>query len=76
MPILYKSDDIAIGKTVQISIGSNKVSYTVCGFFNSIMAGSHNCAMCELILTKDKYDELQRAGYVPTIETISKRPKN
>lgn len=76
MPILYKSDDIAIGKTVQISIGSNKVSYTVCGFFNSIMAGSHNCAMCELILTKDKYDELQRAGYVPKSTLCSIRLKD
>ena len=65
MPMLYKSDDIAIGKTVTILIGSNEISYTVCGFFNSIMAGSHNCSMCEIILTKDKYDELKKTGYTP-----------
>lgn len=65
MPMLYKSDDIAVGKTVTIFIGSNKISYTVCGFFNSIMAGSHNCGMCEIILTKDKYDELKKMGYMP-----------
>ncbi len=65
MPMLYKSEEIAIGKTIQVSIGSNKISYIVCGFFNSIMAGSHNCAMSEIILTEDKYNELQELGYAP-----------
>lgn len=65
MPMLYKSEEIAVGKTIQVSIGSNKISYTVCGFFNSVMAGSHNCAMCEMILTEDKYNELQEMGYAP-----------
>nr|MDE7430703.1 FtsX-like permease family protein [Lachnospiraceae bacterium] len=65
MPILYKSEDIAVGKTITISIGGNKITYTICGFFNSIMAGSHNCNMCELILTEDKYNELQEMGYAP-----------
>ncbi len=73
MPMLYKSDDIAIGKTIEVSIGSNKVSYTVCGFFNSIMAGSHNCSLCELILTKDKYDELKETGYAPQSTLCSVR---
>lgn len=65
MPILYKSEDIAVGKTITISIGGNKITYTICGFFNSIMAGSHNCGMCEFILTEDKYNELQEMGYAP-----------
>lgn len=76
MPILYKSDDIAVGKTVEISIGSNKISYTVCGFFNSIMAGSHNCSMCELILTEDKYEELEETGYAPRSTLCSVRIKD
>lgn len=76
MPILYKSDDIAIGKTIEISIGSNKVSYTVCGFFNSVMAGSHNCAMCEFILTEDKYEELKETGYAPQSTLCSVRLKD
>mgnify|MGYP007025210465 FL=1 len=32
--------------------------------------------MCELILTKDKYDELQRAGYVPKSTLCSIRLKD
>ena len=43
MPNLYESDEIAIGKTIELSIGNRKMSYTVCGFFNSAMTGSHNC---------------------------------
>lgn len=73
MPMLYKSDDIAIGKAIEISIGSKKISYTVCGFFNSIMAGSHNCSMCELLLTEDKYKELQDTGYAPQSTLCSVR---
>lgn len=63
LPMLYKTDDIAIGKTVKITVGSNNVEYTVCGFFNNPMMGSHNCGMTEIILTKDKYDELDNLGY-------------
>ena len=63
MPMLYKSENIDVGKTVKVSIGSNEVEYTVCGFYNSVMTGSHNCAMMEMILTEDKYQELKEAGY-------------
>lgn len=76
MPILYKSDDIAIGKTITISIGSNKITYKICGFFNSIMAGSHNCGMCELVLTEDKYHELEELGYAPKSTLCSVRLKD
>lgn len=65
LPIMYKSRDIAVGKTVNLVIGGNNVSYTVCGFFNSVMAGSHNCALCEIVLTEDKYAELKALGYAP-----------
>lgn len=73
MPALYKSDSIDVGKTVKISIGSNEVEYTVCGFYNSAMAGSHNCSMCELILTADKYRELKESGYAPEATLCSVR---
>lgn len=63
LPLLYKSDDIQVGKPIAITIGSNTVEYTVCGFFNSVMMGSHNCAMTEMILTQDKYTELAALGY-------------
>lgn len=66
MPITYKSREIAVGKTLNFAIGSNSVSYTVCGFFNSVMTGSHNCALCEIVLTEDKYAELKDLGYSPT----------
>lgn len=73
MPVLYKSDEIAVGKTIQITIGSRQMSYTVCGFFNSIMAGSHNCSMCEIVLTEDQYDELKKTGYAPESVLLSLR---
>lgn len=76
MPLLYKSDEIAVGKTIDIFVGSNKMSYKVCGFFNSIMAGSHNCTLCEIILTKDKYEELKETGYAPETSFLSVRLKN
>lgn len=65
LPLLYQSDDIRIGKTIDITIAGNKIPYKICGFFNSIMGGSHNCAMTEIILTEDKYQELVELGYAP-----------
>lgn len=60
MPFIYKSEDIAIGKEVKITIGTSEMCYTVCGFTNSVMAGSNNCSVCELVLTEDKYKELKK----------------
>lgn len=73
MPMLYKSEEIAVGKTVKVSIGSNEIEYKVCGFFNSIMQGSHNCGICGLILTEDKYKELEDLGYAPKATLCSVR---
>lgn len=73
MPMLYKTNDIKVGSTVEISIGSHAMEYTVCGFFNSAMAGSHNCGLTELILTQDKYDELETLGYAPKSTLCSVR---
>lgn len=73
MPILYKSEDIAIGKQVELTIGSNKRLYTICGFFNSLMAGSHNCSITEMILTEDNYRELEKEGYAPKAVLCSVR---
>lgn len=63
LPMLYKSDDHRIGKTIELTIGSRPVTYTVCGFFNSVMMGSHNCALTQIILTQDKYAELEELNY-------------
>lgn len=76
MPVLYRSEEIDVGKTIDISIGGNALSYTVCGFFNSAMAGSHNCSMCEIILTEDKYKELKDAEYAGDAVLCSIRLKD
>lgn len=73
LPMLYKTDDITVGKPIDISIGSHKVTYTVCGFFNSIMMGSHNCVITEAILSEDKYAELERSGYAQQATLCSVR---
>lgn len=73
LPMLYKSDDIAIGEPFELSIGSHKVTYTVCGFFNSVMMGSHNCTMIEIVLTEDKYTELEHSGYASQATLCSVR---
>lgn len=62
LPMLYESDDIAVGKHVEITVGSYTAKYTVIGFFNSIMMGSHNCSLTQILITKDKYDELAESG--------------
>ena len=76
LPMLYKTDDIKVGKTVEISIGSHTVDYTVCGFFNSVMMGSHNCAITQIILTEDKYAELEELDYAPKATLCSVRLKS
>lgn len=76
MPVLYKSEDIAIGKQIELFVGSNKKSYTVCGFFNSLMAGSHNCSITEMILTEDQYRKLEEEGYAPKAVLCSVRIKD
>ncbi|MDE5548390.1 MAG: ABC transporter permease, partial [Clostridia bacterium] len=73
VPMLYKSEDIAIGKPIRMSIGSHAMEYTVCGFFNSTMSGSHNCGLTQFILTQDKYEELESLGYAPKCAVCSVR---
>ena len=34
--MLYKSEDFSVGKTIEMSIGSNTVTYAICGFLNSV----------------------------------------
>lgn len=73
LPMIYKTGDITVGKQIEISIGSNMVTYTVCGFFNSIMLGSNNCTLTEIVLTEDKYIELETSGYAPYATLCSVR---
>ncbi len=76
LPMLYKSDDLQVGKTVEITVGSHAVEYPICGFFNSVMMGSHNCTLTEMILTEDKYNELAELGYAPKATLCSVRMHN
>lgn len=73
LPMLYKSDDYRIGNSIEITIGSKGVTYTVCGYFNSVMMGSHNCALTQIILSADKYAELEELGYAPKATLCSVR---
>ena len=74
LPMLYGADGkIAVGEDVEITIGNHTMRYRVCGFLNSAMAGSHNCAMSALLLTADQYEELEEAGYAPASTYISVR---
>ncbi len=73
LPMLYQSNEHSIGKTIEISIGSHSVTYTICGFFNNIMLGSHDCSLMQVILTADKYAELEKLNYAPKATICSVR---
>lgn len=72
IPMVY-GDDIAIGETLDFTIGSNVESFTVCGYLNSVMAGTSNCAMVEFMLTEDTYEELAKTGYAVKSTLVSVR---
>lgn len=76
LPMLYRSDEIAIGKPIKVSIGNYTDQYTVCGFFNSVMMGSHNCSLTQLVFTADQYAKLDEQGLVPKATLCSIRMKN
>lgn len=75
LPMLYgTSGNYSVGDEIEISVGSETLKYTVCGFLNSLSAGSHNCSsMCIMALTKDKYKELFELGAIPHSTLISAR---
>lgn len=73
LPLLYRTGDIAVGKPVRISLSGSDVEFTVCGFFNSAMAGSHNCGMVEMLLTEDAYERLEATGFVYSAAMCSVR---
>ncbi len=73
LPLLYKSEGIQAGDDIEITVGGHTVKYGICGFFNSVMLGSHNCSLTELILTEDKYAELELSGFAPLSTLCSVR---
>lgn len=74
LPLIYGAEgNYSVGDEIEITFGSEKLKYTVCGFLNSISAGSHNCGLCAMLLTEDKYKELAEGGIVPKVTFISVR---
>ncbi len=73
LPLLYQSEEAAVGKPFTVTVGASEITYTICGFFNSAMLGSHNCVVMEFILTQDKYEELEALGYAPQATLCSVR---
>lgn len=72
IPMIY-GEDVPIGETLDVTAGSNVVSFTVCGYLNSAMAGSHNCSMAEFLLTEDMYEELAETGFAAESTLVSVR---
>lgn len=58
-------DNYSVGDKIELTFGSETYEYTVCGFFNSTMAGTHNCGLLAFLLTEDKYEELSEKGGIP-----------
>ncbi len=73
LPLIYKSNEIQSGKLIDITIGGYTIEYTICGFFNSTMLGSHNCSLTEIILSEDKYRDLELLKYAPQSTLCSLR---
>ena len=61
LPMLYGTgNNYSVGDTVKITLLGEDFEFTVCGFFNSAMNGSHNCGMTALLLTEDKFEEFSK----------------
>lgn len=64
LPMLYgMGDNYKTGDSITLTLSGKTKQYTVRGFFNSIMAGSHNCSMSAFLLTDDCYEELAKESY-------------
>lgn len=74
IPMLYAgvSEELEEEK-MRIVIGSGEEQYVLCGFTNSVMAGSHNCSMALLALTEDQYEALEKRGTAPKATLVSVR---
>lgn len=74
LPMLYGTgDNYAAGDTIKITFLGEEFEYTVCGFFNSAMTGSHNCGMTALLFAEDKFADFSREGGVLDSVYVSAR---
>ncbi len=72
LPMLYGTS-YSVGDEIELSVGSEKLKYTLCGFFNSTSAGSPNCVICAMVLTEDKHAELAELGTIQQSTLVSVR---
>lgn len=74
LPMIYGTNgNYSVGDEIELLTGGTKLKYTICGFLNSASVGSHNCSMCIMALTDDKYNELSELGAIPSATLISAR---
>ncbi|MGM9971599.1 MAG: ABC transporter permease [Anaeroplasmataceae bacterium] len=60
LPYLFKVNGSKLGEVVSVSFGDNvEHQYKILGFFNSVMAGSNNCAMTSFLLTNNIYNDIK-----------------
>lgn len=74
LPMLFGiGTNYSVGDVIEISCANRVLSYTVCGFYNSAMTGSHNCGMCAFLVTEDIWEELEREEFIPSSTLLSVR---
>lgn len=77
LPMIYGTgNNYAVGDTLKITFLGEKFEYTICGFFNSAMIGSHNCGMMSLLLTEDKFEEFSKEAAALKSVYVSVRVKD
>lgn len=74
LPMLFgMGKNYSVGDIIEISCGNHVLSYTVCGFYNSAMTGTHNCGMCAFLVTEDVWQELGEKTFIPASTMLSVR---
>lgn len=77
LPMLYGTgNNYHIGDTIELTLLGEKFEYTVCGFFNNTMSGSHNCGLMCFLLTEDKFREFSGEAVALRSSYISLRVKD
>lgn len=69
-PLMYESDKLAPGKDAEIEINGEAATFPTAGFFNSVMAGSHNCGIMLLLAGDETYEKLLAASAPVTVASI------
>lgn len=74
LPMLFgMGNNYSVGDVIEINCANHILSYTVCGFYNSAMTGSHNCGMCAFLVTEDIWKELVHEELIPSSTLLSVR---